>query len=121
MRVKQTVNIRVAEDTLMEQLIFGKTDSLAVVTHDEYDQQASGTINIEAASNEDVPLGDVDSISGVFLSVDQSCVLTLNGGVETINLVKPTGGNAFFCMNGTITQINIATTEALTGLFCIWG
>lgn len=121
MRVKQTVNVRVAEDANMDQLLFGRSDSLAIITHDEYDQQASGTINIAAAGNEDLPLGDVDTIAGVFISVDQSCELTLNGGAEVTNLVKPTSGNAQFFMNGAVTQINIATTEALTGLFCIWG
>ena len=121
MRIKQTVNVRAAEDTAMEQTIFGKADGFATITHDDYDQVSGGTINIDASSNEDVPLRDVDTIAGVFISVDQNCTITLNGGAEAINIVKPASGNAQFFMNGPVTQINIATTTALTGLFCIWG
>lgn len=121
MRIKQTVNVRIAEDTAMQHIIFGKDDNLSVSTLDGYTQQSSGTINIAADSNENIPIGDIDTIAGLFVSVDQDCSIVLNSGVEIINIVKPVGGNAVFFMNGVVSNLNIATTEALTGLFCIWG
>lgn len=123
MRVKQTFNVRVATDTNMDHIIFGKDDNLAVVTHDEYDQQTSGTINIPMDTNENLPLGDIDNVKGFLISVDQDCTLKLNGGSEEINVVKPTGGNAYFGMNGSVTAINIASpvNADLTGLYCVWG
>jgi len=123
MRVKQTINVRVAEDADMEDILFGKVDNLAVITHDEYTQVASGTINITQNTNEDLPLGDIDNIRAYWISVDQACELKFNGGTEIRYLVKSTAGNAIAFANETVTAINIAAPvdEDVTGTYCLWG
>lgn len=124
MRIKHKINVRIAVDDDMENLLFGLNDNLAEVTIDDYTQQSSGTINIPQATNEDLPLGDVDNIYGIWLEVDQTCDIKINGSNDVISLTVPTNGStAKLAMEAAITSVNIAAPADadLSGKFCIWG
>ena len=126
MRIKHTVNVNIATDTDMNNLLFGPNKNLAESIYDAYTKQASGTINIGQGANENLDFGDVDSVYGLYLKVDQDCVLKLNGGTEEINITKGTSTTydfAQFFMEAALTAVNItAPADAdLTGTYCVWG
>ena len=126
MRVRHTVNVRIAEDNDMENLFFGPSDNLAEVTKDEYDQQASGTFKILQGTNEDINLKDVDNVKGIYIRFDKDCTLKLNGSADGIDLKKGTNANfsfGKFFVEANISQVNLAAPvdEDMTGFFCIWG
>ena len=126
MRIKHKVNVKVASDTDMKNLLFAPDDVLSEVTIDAYARVASGLISIAQATNEDLPLGDVTAVKGVYFKVDQDVTIKLNGGTDIIQLRKASAGStvyARFFIEADITQINItAPADAdVTGVFCVWG
>lgn len=125
-RIKHKVNVRCAEDTDMKNLLFAPDDELSEVTIDAYVRQTSGKIAVSMNTNEDLPLGDVTAVKGIYLIVDKEAVITLNGGAETIQMRKPTTSATVYArlfLEADITQVNIAApdTEDLVGTFCVWG
>lgn len=124
MRIKHKVTVRIAEDTLMKNLLFGPDDVLSEITVDDYVRQVSGLIAITAAGSEDLPLGDVTAVKGLYLRTDSDCVLKLNGGIETIQMRVPTNGTyAKLFIEADITGVNITADAGgdLSGMFCAWG
>lgn len=126
MRIKHTVNVNIALDTDMNNILFGINKTLAEAIYDEYDKQASGTINIAQSLSEDLDFGDVDNVKGVYIKVDQDCIIKLNNGNEEINIVKgvsTTYDFAQFFMEAALTNVNITAPadEDLTGIYCVWG
>ena len=123
-RIKHKVNVRIAEDTGMKNLLFGPDNDLAEVTNDGYERQASGNLNIIANANEDVPFGDVDLVMGFYLKLNGDCTITLNGGAEPIAITKPTTSDfAKIFIEAAVTQINILAPadQAIVGTYCVWG
>jgi hypothetical protein len=126
MRIKHKVRPRIAADTAMKNLLFGPDDDLSEVVIDQYDQQTSGTIKVLQSANEDVPLGDIDTVKGFYIQVDGDCTLKINGSSDGIDLVKSTTANvlyAKFFIEADITQINItAPSDAdVIATYCAWG
>ena len=126
MRIKHKVNVRVASDTAMENLLFGPDDTLSEVTIDAYAKVASGLIKIAQNTNEDVPLGDVTAVKGIYLKVDQDVVVKLKGGAETIQLRKASSGASVYArlfLEADINQVNVAAPADadVTGVYCVWG
>lgn len=127
MRIKHKVNVRIAEDSAMENLLFGFADPLAEVTIDEFEKQSSGVFSIAPETTEEINLGDINTVLGLFLRVDRECLLYLNGSLDAIPL-KPSGNTLFpfakFFMEGPITEVSIRAPVAektVTGVFCAWG
>jgi hypothetical protein len=123
-RIKHKVNVRIAEDPGMEDLLFSPDDTRAEVIIDSFDRQASGNLNITASTNEDVPLGDVDAVKGFYLKLSTDCTIVLNGGTDQLSISKPASSSyAKVFIEMACTQINISVPagDDLTGVYCVWG
>ena len=86
MRIKHTVNPRIAEDADMENLLFGLNDVLAEITVDAYVRVISGKASVAESANEDLSLGDITAVKGFFLIADAECIIKLNGSSDEIQL-----------------------------------
>ena len=127
MRIKHKVTVRIAEDTLMQNLLFGPDDVLAEIVLDDFQRTTSGLISINTTVTENLPLGDVDAVKGLYLRVSDDCIIKLNGGTQEIQLRKSDSGTsvsyAKFFIEADISQVAITAgaTAVLTGMFCAWG
>lgn len=126
MRIKHKVNVRIANDTDMYNLLFGPDDIRSEVTIDSYTRMSSGLIKVAMNTNENLPLGDVTAVKGIFLQVNQEAVIKLNGGTETIQMRKPSTSASVYArlfLEGDISQVNIAAPALadLEGIYCVWG
>ena len=126
MRIKHKVRVQIAEDTAMKNLLFSADDSLSEVTIDAYVRCASGVIKVDMNTNEDLPLGDVGAVKGLYLRVDQEATVKLNGGTEILQLRKPSTSTSVYArlfFEGDITQVNITAPALadLNGVYCVWG
>jgi len=126
MRIRHKVNVRIGADAALTNLLFAPDDTNAEVVIDGYVRQTSGTFSIAMNTNEDLALGDITAVKGIYLIVDQDCVVTLNGGAETIQLRKgatTTGTTAKLFLEADISEINVAAPASLaaTGTYCVWG
>ena len=125
MRIKHKVNVRIANDADMYDLLIGPDDTRSEVTIDAYTRMTSCKLKVTATENEDVPLGDVDACKGIYLIVDQEVILKLNGGTEEFQVRKPTTSAsvyARFFFEGDINQVNItAGSDDALATFCVWG
>lgn len=125
MRIKHTVNVRVAEDSEMAELLFGKPDEAALVTVDSYTHVASGSLEVLADQTESLSLGDVSSVKGLFLRVDNDCLVNVNE-LGTFQLRKPstqTGTTARLFIEGDITSVTVKAPVGsnVHGVYCVWG
>lgn len=126
LRIKHKVNVRIATDANMYNLIFGPSEHLSEVTIDDYTKSAGGTFNIAQGTNEDLSFGDVDSVYGLYIKADQNVVLKFNNGNETLTLRK-SGSTEFdfaqIFIEGVFTAVNIAAPadQDVTGTWCVWG
>ena len=126
MRIKHKVNVRIGDDSDMTDLLFAPDDTNAEVVIDGYERMVSGKLSIPLNTNEDVPLGDITAVKGIYIIVDQDVVVTLNGGAETIQLRKSgteSTVTAKLFLEADITQVNIAAPVLLdvVGTWCAWG
>jgi len=125
MRIKHKVNVLIADDTSMKDMLFGFDDELAEVITDAYGRMASGIMNIDAADTESMPTGDVDAIKGVYLKMDTEVKLDINGlgDIQVRKVAIPTSTYAKFFFEGDITSISIENpgTSAARIIWCVWG
>jgi hypothetical protein len=131
MRIKHKVNVRIAEDADMNNLHFGPADTLSEVTIDAFVRTTSAKAVVAANTSEDLALGDISSIKGIYLFSDQPVVLKLNGGTEELQLQVPTtvGATATspavakFFMEGDINQVNVTAPadDAANITYAVWG
>jgi hypothetical protein len=124
-RVKHKINVRVAEDTAMNNLLFAPKDDLAEVTIDAFDQMVNGTFFVDAGDTESLPLGDVVAAKGLYLRVDGDCKVDING-LGDINVVKAsaaTGTTAKLALEAEISSVAITAPAlvAVRGVWAIWG
>lgn len=126
MRVKTKVNVRIGVDADMKNLMFAPDDTLAEAIIDSYARCTAGIVAIPLNTSEDLPLGDVTAVKGVYLRVDQDVEVKLNGGSEVIQLRKASGTAPIYArlfLEADITQLNItAPADAdVNGIYCVWG
>jgi hypothetical protein len=126
MRIKHTIQLAVADDAAMKDPLFGEVDAtLAVVQIDGYTGVVSGKIKIDAGEDVDLPFGGVASVCGIYLELDQDCIVTINEGhTITIKRGNTTSGSvAKLFLEATLTAINIeAPAEADAQVtYCAWG
>ena len=125
MRVQHTVNVQIAEDADMKNLLYGPSVSLAQVVIDSYESQTGGTFTVAAGATESLKLGDVTAPRGVYLRVDNDCQVNING-LGPIQLRRGTGATGFTAklfMEGEISSVAITApvgTE-IHGTWCFWG
>lgn len=122
-RILLKLNTRIYSDTAKKNALFAPDDALSEEVIDSFDQHSSSDFVIAATASEDLPLGDMDTIKGMYLAVDADCVVKLNGGTEQIQMRKPsTSSLAKLCIEADITQVNITAGAAtLNGTICVWG
>lgn len=131
MRIKHKVNLKVAEDTDMKDLLFGFDDTLAEVVIDTYDRVVSGKLVVEPSDDdppaaEEIPLGDIGAVKGIFLKVDQACSITINEGDTPIVMARAGTGSTDYAklfLEADIEKVEILSPaeETTTVFYCIWG
>lgn len=124
-RVKHTVNVRVAEDANMDNLLFAPKADLAEVTVDSFDRVASGNFQVEADTTETLPTGDVAVVRGLYLRVDNDCLVNVNG-LGTFQMRRSSSGAgvvAKLFLEGEISSVTIKApvTSPVHGVWCVWG
>ena len=130
MRAKVNIEIQVATDSDMNNLLFDRIKtSLNQLILDDCNAQNGGQARL-SASGGGTPsftpnLGDVVTGKLLFLQADKECTVVLNGGAET-HTIKPSGaypGQLFihgeFTASPVVTNVN--TTDVCTLTYCIVG
>ena len=127
MRIKLLCNPKIYDDTDEKHALFVLDSDLIESVIDGMLRQASGRVNIALSATENLPLGDVATVRGVYIRAAGDFNVILNGGTDILQVRRPdtaTGRNAHFLFEGIITQVNItnaSATAALDGLYCVWG
>lgn len=126
MRIKHKVNVRIADDADFKNFLFAPDDTLSEVIIDAYYRQSSGKFKILMNTNEDISLGDITAVKGIYIRVNKDAVVKLNGGSEEIQLRRSGATSTDYAklfLEADITEVNITApvTEDLEGMFCAWG
>lgn len=124
MRIKHKVNVRIADDANMKDMLFGPDDELAEIVADGFLRQASGIIALDAAATESLSFGDVDAVKGLYLKIDQDVQVDINGlgNLQMRRHTTTTGTYAKLFIEGDITSVSITNGgSAARGLWCVWG
>ncbi len=127
MRIKHKVRVQIARDALMKNFQWAPDDVLSERVIDAYRNCSHNNFEVAANTNEDLPLGDITLVKGVFLEVDFDCIIKLNGGTDELQLRKavgtPTPDSARFFAEMDITEINLAAPagQAITGVITLYG
>lgn len=130
MRIKHKVNVRIAEDTDMKDLLFGFDDTLAETVIDDYDRVVSGKLVVgppaDPVVKEEISLGDIGAVKGLYLKADQDCLVYLNSIATPLTLARSgtaATDYAKLLIEATITKVEIVSpaTETTTVFYCLWG
>ncbi len=126
MRIKHTIRLQIARDTAMRRLLFSDDEQLAEKIIDNYQRHTQGHLSIAAGATESLSLGDVTSVKGMYLELDQDAYVRLNGSLDNIVMAKPPGASedtAKLFLESTITAVEIEnpTSSTLTGIYVMWG
>lgn len=124
LRIRHTVNVRVARDEDMKLGLWLPDLTLSEVVLDEYERAASGSLNIAAAVTESVPLGDVDAVRGLYLEIVGTANVRINGSLDNIAMSQQDATKpAKLFIEALISQVQIENTGTtdLDGFFCVWG
>lgn len=127
LRQKHKVWVNTSRNTSMTDLVYGPSENDRLVQNDSFDQWSGGSIDVAVSANEDLDLGDVDNVKGIYLEVDGDAQVKLNGSSDAIQLRRyatTTGIVAKLFLEADITAVNVTNpdaTTALNGHFHIWG
>lgn len=128
MAIRMTHNllVRFSNDTAGKQkLVWPDSNE---VTSDGFDQQVTSNLQVAASASQALTFGDVAAVKGIYIEVNQDCLLTINGG-SAIQLRRHPGANlttdmARFFIEADITSIQIdnsANSSTLVGQYTAWG
>lgn len=123
-RVTHKVRPQIYADTNKKNVLFAPDDTLSEVVIDSFTKHSSNNISVAASASENLPLGDITAIKGMYLQVDADCTVKLNGGTETIQLRAQgtTSPSAKLFIEADINQVNVTAGSAiLNGTICLWG
>lgn len=126
MRIKHKIWVNIAKDADMEYLQFAPGEAQVSAQIDGYTKQSNSDFKVLKTANEDLSLGDVAAVKGMYLEVSADCILKLNGGSEEIQLRRGNSSAsdvAKFFAEMDITQINITAPADvdITGNYAVWG
>lgn len=122
-RVKHNVLVQISGDTAGKDKRYYPDTKETII--DGFLRSATKDIHVTAGNNDAMNLSDVDAPKGIYLEVDQTVDIVLNG--NTISLEKAstaTGTVAKFFMEGPITSLNIDNSGGandVTGVLVLWG
>ena len=126
MRIKHKIIVKVADDADMKDLLFSLDDQLAEVVIDAWTKSFSGKVTVALNTNEDLSLGDIGLVKGLYLKANKDCIVKLNGAVTGISLKR--AGTLTTCfaklfLEAAVTSINVTApaSEDTEVLYCIWG
>lgn len=132
LRLVLNPRIEIYESAQQKSIRFKRDEAKTKRNVDAFERENSGDLNIAGGAAEDLPFGDVDNVKGVHIQFEFSAAATvaganiiLNGGADSLP-VRPAAGQtvADFWFEGDLTQVNITNadaTEALKGVFAVWG
>ena len=127
-RIKHRVWVHAYEDTLGKNKLFAPDAELSEVVSDGFEKSTSGKISVAASGNENINLGDITAVKGLWLKLDGEAKLKINGSADEIQLrLEPAGvaGTSFakFFIEADISSINIVNDSAavIAGVFLAWG
>lgn len=123
MRIKHKVRVRIAEDADMKDGLAMPDDTLSEVVIDNYQKQATNNFSVAASASEDLPLGDITAVKGVFVKVDQEVTIKINGSTTPLQLRKGTNATyAKIFLEADITAIEVTAGASIaTGIIVAWG
>lgn len=123
MRIKHKVRVRIAEDADMKDGLAMPDDALSEVVIDNYQKQATNNFSVAASASEDLPLGDITAVKGVFVKVDQEVTIKINGSTTPLQLRKGTNATyAKIFLEADITAIEVTASASIaTGIIVAWG
>lgn len=126
MRLKHKVIVKVSDDADMKDLLFSTDEQLAEVIIDAWTKSLCGKVTVAMNTNENLSLGDIGSVKGIYLKADKDVVIKLNGSADSLTLKRSGTTTSHFAklfLEAAITQVNIAApvTEDASILYCIWG
>jgi len=126
MRIKHKIIVKVADDADMKDLLFSLDEQLSEVVIDSWTKAFSGKVTVALNTNENLSLGDIGVVKGLYLKANKDCVVKLNGAAEGLTLKRAGATTAHFAklfLEVGITSINVAApaTEDTEVLYCVWG
>jgi len=126
MRIKHKIIVKVADDADMKDLLFSLDEQLSEVVIDSWTKAFSGKVTVALNTNENLSLGDIGVVKGLYLKANKDCVVKLNGAAEGLTLKRAGTTTAHFAklfLEVGITSINVAApaTEDTEVLYCVWG
>ncbi len=127
LRMQHKVWLAIARDEDMKDLAQGGLDeTVRKVQTDIFDRSGGNTFDVADGANEDLSLGDITSVKGIWLQTTAEIQIKINGSTTPLRLRKPnTAATAVakFFLEADITAINVIndTGAAITGDYVIWG
>jgi hypothetical protein len=126
MRLRHKVIVKVSDDADMKDLLFATDEQLAEVIIDSWTKSLSGKVTVAMNTAENLCLGDIALVKGIYLKANKDVTIKLNGSADPIVLKRSgTSTNHFakLFLEAAITQVNIAApaTEDAAIVYCIWG
>lgn len=126
MRLKHKVIVKVSDDADMKDLLFSTDEQLAEVVIDAWTKSFCGKVTVAMNTNENLSLGDIGMVKGLYLKANKDVVIKLNGSADSLTLKRSGTTTSHFAklfLEGAITQVNIAApvTEDASIIYCIWG
>lgn len=122
-RVNTLVTVVATQDIAGTEKLFAPDEESQRIFSDDWDQQASGTFQIINGQSWAIPMGDIGSPKGLYVSVAQAVKIDVNGlGQFTVVLPK-SGSPAKFFVEAEITGVVLTnnTGGVATGVWCAWG
>lgn len=124
-RVVHDLDVKILRGANSKRSLINRKSSTTNRTIDGYDAADTKTINIPAATQETILLGDVEAVRGLYIEVSAACTVFLNGSSDGIDLV-PAGGvndSAKLFLEASLTSlaINNPGVSDLTGIVAVWG
>ncbi len=126
-RVKHRVWVQLSEDTVAKNKLFSQDPELSEVISDGFDKQASGIISVAISGNENLNLGDITSVKGIWFKADGEVKLKINGSSDEIQLrLEPGAGDgdfAKFFIEADISAVNVVndTAAIVNCVYCAYG
>ena len=124
MRLQHTVQVNLTQDIEGKRKLFSDAATAAKMDIRSYSHHVIGSINIATLETESLNFGDVTLVRGIYLELDQSAKVRLNGSTDIIQMnIASDATKAKLFLEAEITQVSIEnpTANILNGVFVAWG
>jgi len=124
MRVRNTVQVQISLDADGKRKLFSDDQQLSQTMTDQFATQANSVLAIAPSNTENLSLGDVELVRGLYLEVDKEAKVRLNGSSDFIQMrMAPDGVKARLFLEAEITAITVenTSTDVLSGVYVCFG